>query len=373
MDVQVRGTGGPYGYPQAGCRCASCCTASRSSVVRAPAEVLIDGVLRIAGTQPQDQPEPRGGYRTEPVTGGVDVTAPDGARLLWAAGPGEIPEPRGNAAPYDLVLLDLLGDPAQLGGLRRRGLVTSSTTVAAIHIDHRAPSQRELARRLRLWRVTPLRDGSRLTVIPGRPDRPENAHEPYTPWRALVLGGASSGKSREAELMLAAEPEVTYVAASGAPPTGFAAGDAEWDAEWAGRVAAHRARRPSWWQTEETTDVAAALRAASGAVLVDSIGTWLAAAMDECGIWRGAREEPAASRRLDARIGELVAAWRGARSRVVAVSEETGSGVVPATRSGRIFRDELGRLNQVLAAESEEALLVVAGMALPLPGLAESC
>jgi adenosylcobinamide kinase/adenosylcobinamide-phosphate guanylyltransferase len=379
MDVQVRGTGGPYGYPQPGCRCASCCAASRAGVARAPAEILIDGVLTIAGAPTDrpgrpgrpERPERGSGHRTEPVTGGIDVTAPDGARLLWAAGPGAVPEPPGDAAPYDLALLDLLGDPAQLGDLRRRGLVTSATTVAAIHIDHRAPSQRELARRLGLWRVTPLRDGSRLTVNPGVQDRSQGSKEPPTPWRVLVLGGASSGKSGEAELMLAAEPDVTYVAASGPAPSG----DAAWDAEWAGRVAAHRARRPPWWRTEETTDVAAVLRTATGVVLIDSIGTWLAAVMNECGLWHGAPEEPAACpmARLAARIAELVAAWRDTRSRVVAVSDETGSGVVPATESGRVFRDELGHLNQVLAAESEEAVLVVAGRVLPLPGLAESC
>jgi adenosylcobinamide kinase/adenosylcobinamide-phosphate guanylyltransferase len=51
---------------------------------------------------------------------------------------------------------------------------------------------------------------------------------------------------------------------------------------------------------------------------------------------------------------------------VVAVSDEAGMGVIPATPAGRLFRDELGRLNQALAAESEEAELVVAGLALPL-------
>jgi len=51
---------------------------------------------------------------------------------------------------------------------------------------------------------------------------------------------------------------------------------------------------------------------------------------------------------------------------VVAVSDEAGLGVVPATPAGRLFRDELGRLNQVLAAESEEAELVVAGRVMPL-------
>ena len=65
-------------------------------------------------------------------------------------------------------------------------------------------------------------------------------------------------------------------------------------------------------------------------------------------------------------LAELVGAWRQARGYVVAVSDETGLGVVPATPAGRLFRDELGRLNQALAAESEEAELIVAGRVLPL-------
>ena len=74
----------------------------------------------------------------------------------------------------------------------------------------------------------------------------------------------------------------------------------------------------------------------------------------------------AALGQLAARTAELVGAWRQAAACVVAVSDETGLGVVPATPAGRLFRDELGRLNQALAAESEEAELVVAGRVLPL-------
>jgi adenosylcobinamide kinase/adenosylcobinamide-phosphate guanylyltransferase len=53
---------------------------------------------------------------------------------------------------------------------------------------------------------------------------------------------------------------------------------------------------------------------------------------------------------------------------VVAVSDETGLGVVPGTAAGRLFRDELGRLNQALAAESEETELVLAGRPVLLAG-----
>jgi adenosylcobinamide kinase/adenosylcobinamide-phosphate guanylyltransferase len=53
---------------------------------------------------------------------------------------------------------------------------------------------------------------------------------------------------------------------------------------------------------------------------------------------------------------------------VVAVSNEVGSGIVPATASGRRYRDELGRLNAAFGAECEQVLLVVAGQALVLRG-----
>jgi len=213
------------------------------------------------------------------------------------------------------------------------------------------PSEAELARRCGFWRVQLAGDGEAIDParsVPKDRDFPAGTH------RVLVLGGARSGKSERAELRLAGEPEVTYVA------TGNRGTD---DPEWAARVAAHRARRPAWWATAETTDLAGLLCATPGALLIDGIGTWLAAVLDECGwdLRDGAGRDAVA-----ARITELTGAWRQARGYVVAVSDEAGLGVVPASAAGRRFRDELGRLNQALAAESEEAELVVAGRVLPL-------
>jgi adenosylcobinamide kinase/adenosylcobinamide-phosphate guanylyltransferase len=182
----------------------------------------------------------------------------------------------------------------------------------------------------------------------------------------LVLGGAGSGKSAEAELRLAAEPEVTYVATGRTDPA---------DPEWTARITTHQARRPSWWHTLESTDLAGVLTgarsggpgAARGAVLVDSVTAWLATAMDDCGAWEAPGAELAgpdragSAARLAERTDALVAAWRQAAGYVVAVSDETGLGVVPDTRAGRLFRDELGRLNQRLAAEADEFTVVVAG------------
>ena len=272
-----------------------------------------------------------------------------------------MPDPAEGAAPYDIAFVDMLGNPAQLGRLRARGLVTADTITAAAFADHRVGGAAELERRCGFWRVALPDDGEAVTT-----PRSAQGLEGLTgivrwvPWRVLVIGGARSGKSERAELRLAAEPEVTYVAADPRTPRRR---DGAADPDWAARVAAHRARRPAWWRTAETTDLAGVLGSARGAVLIDGIGTWLTAVLDECdawGSWDGEREKVAG------RIAELIAAWRQARALVVAVSDETGMGVVPATPAGRLFRDDLGRLNQALAAESEETELVVAGRVLPL-------
>ena len=170
----------------------------------------------------------------------------------------------------------------------------------------------------------------------------------------LVLGGVRSGKSRHAETLVGQGP-VTYVA-PGRP------GD-HTDPEWAARVRSHQERRPSGWTTLETRDVAAAISGATQTVLVDCLGVWLARVLDECDGWT----DPETGAEVLARAGEeLLGAWRDAPTDVVLVSNEVGLGVVPATASGRLFRDELGRFNAALSAAADRVHLVVAGRVLDL-------
>ncbi len=291
-----------------------------------------------------------------------DLTDPAGTRLFYATDTGPLQSSTLDVltdASFDLVCLeethgdhtdhagdhlDLVTFPAVLAELRRRGAVTDRTRVVAVHLGHGNPPPAELAGRLAPWGAEPGRDG--MTLLAGA--APPAAAR--TPHRTLVTGGVRSGKSRWAEAALAAEPAVTYVAT---------AADPQDDAEWRERIAAHRARRPAGWRTVETTDVAGVLREADGAVLVDDLGNWLARVFDECGAWGG---DAAALGDARKRIAELVGAWRALGGRAVAVTNEVGSGVVPATPSGRLFRDELGRLNALLAGESDEVLLVTAGL-----------
>ncbi|HTU04272.1 MAG TPA: bifunctional adenosylcobinamide kinase/adenosylcobinamide-phosphate guanylyltransferase, partial [Trebonia sp.] len=133
------------------------------------------------------------------------------------------------------------------------------------------------------------------------------------------------------------------------------------DPEWAERVRLHQERRPAHWTTLETLDLEGVLAGRIDTpVLVDCLSTWLAGVMDECGVWAGA---PDADKSLAERVDGLVDAWRSTRRQIVAVSNEVGSGVVPATASGVRFRDELGALNARVAAECEQVWLCVAGIA----------
>lgn len=169
---------------------------------------------------------------------------------------------------------------------------------------------------------------------------------------ALVLGGARSGKSSWAEAQFEGAADVEYVATSETRPD---------DPEWLERVALHRARRPATWRTTETVDLPSVLAADDPApVLVDCLAVWLDRVLMAAGAW----DERAGWRAdVDARVDQLIAALAGTRRNVILVSNEVGSGVVPATASGRLYRDELGRLNSRVAAAVGEVWLCTAGVA----------
>ncbi len=194
MKIDVRSSGGTGGWPEPGCRCASCLRAA-DGPPRGPFRVLVDGVLELtaAGVTGDGDGDGGGGaeagkvgHRVRPLAGGWDVTAPDGTRLLAGAGAGASPEVPPGTARYDSALLDLVGDPAQLGRLRGTGAVTGSTLVLAMFADHRVRSERELARRCAIWGAVLPRDGQVFTVpgpgLAGAPGRGRPGSGPGGSW-----------------------------------------------------------------------------------------------------------------------------------------------------------------------------------------------
>jgi len=185
-----------------------------------------------------------------------------------------------------------------------------------------------------------------------------SAHSSPAPARArtttLVTGPVRSGKSRHAEDLLWDHASVTYVA------TGRRAEPD--DPEWSRRVETHQARRPGSWRTVETADVAAVIDVATGPVLVDCLGTWLTALVDEAG-WD---DLVAAAEVVRAAGGRLIESLCAATVPVVVVTNEVGWSLVPTTTSGRFFQDELGRLDAAVSGVAAQVHLVVAGRVLDL-------
>lgn len=174
----------------------------------------------------------------------------------------------------------------------------------------------------------------------------------------LVLGGVRSGKSRYAASLLPRDLPVTVIA-PGRPA------DAA-DPDWARRVAEHRRRRPDGWTTVETHDVTRAMLRGRTPVLIDCLGSWVTALIDDASAW----EDPVKATDLVTEAAhELAALWANAPFDSVAVSNEVGLSLVPDTPSGRLFQDLLGTVNSVISAVSRRTHLVVAGRILDLSGL----
>lgn len=169
----------------------------------------------------------------------------------------------------------------------------------------------------------------------------------------LILGGAKSGKSDFA-LAEAERRSADRV---------FLATAEALDDEMAVRVAAHQERRgPDWRTVEEPIGLAdglAELDRPGRVVVVDCVTLWLSNLLTRAGL------DPAAA--LE-RVQELAALLPRLQADLVVVSNEVGSGVVPADELSRAWRDLAGRANQILAAAADRVTLVVAGLPSKLKG-----
>lgn len=175
----------------------------------------------------------------------------------------------------------------------------------------------------------------------------------------LILGGARSGKSGEAE---------RRAAASGLAVTVIATAEAL-DAEMAARIRRHQADRPAGWRTVEAplalADTLRREAAPARCLIVDCLTLWLTNLLvdaDRLPPAAGAEALPPFCRERDA----LLATLPTLPGQVILVANEVGLGLVPETPLGRLFRDEAGRLNQAVAARCARVVFVAAGLPLVL-------
>lgn len=164
----------------------------------------------------------------------------------------------------------------------------------------------------------------------------------------FLIGGARSGKSSLAvEIGRRHDGPVEFIATAEA-----------FDDDMRARIGAHRDERPNWPTIEAPVDLAVAVHAArpDALVIVDCITVWVG------NLFVHGMSPTARSTSYD----DTAAALSARNGATVVVSNEVGLGLHPETPLGREYRDELGRLNQQLAALADRSLLLVAGRALPL-------
>ncbi len=162
----------------------------------------------------------------------------------------------------------------------------------------------------------------------------------------LILGGASSGKSAYAERL---------VLATGLTPVYLATGQAK-DREMSKKIGLHKARRgPEWQLIEAPLNVTEPLLSltARHVILLDCLTLWLSNHLE-------------LNHNIEKNTDLLLKTIRASDAQIIAVSNEIGLGLVPATSIGRAFRDAQGRLNQRIAEAADTVTFVAAGLPLSL-------
>jgi adenosylcobinamide kinase/adenosylcobinamide-phosphate guanylyltransferase len=179
-----------------------------------------------------------------------------------------------------------------------------------------------------------------------------NKQKPEVPNGLIVVSGPSrGGKSRWAEHLLSSQETVIYVATSAQRSN---------DPSWDERMREHRERRPVHWQLREPgSKLAECIRKeeANHPLLIDALGGFTAGLLDHDDL------------QWEQETGALIESLLTRTRPTVVVVEETGWGIVPATKIGGLFRDRQGWLAQRLEQQATDSWLVVQGRALNLTQL----
>ena len=139
------------------------------------------------------------------------------------------------------------------------------------------------------------------------------------------------------------------------------------DEEMRQRIEEHQRARPSAWNTlEVTAHIGSRIRRDIGGaqvVIVDCVTLLVNNIFSQYTDRTGEQiDVPLIEKGLIAEIDELVDCINRIDASFIMVTNEVGSGLVPANRMGRLYRDLLGKANQMLAQRADEIYLMVAGL-----------
>ena len=177
----------------------------------------------------------------------------------------------------------------------------------------------------------------------------------------LIIGGARSGKSRYAvELARKKAEKVLFVATAEVG-----------DEEMRQRIEEHKKARPATWRTLEVQiDVGRKIQQELGdaaVVIVDCIALLVNNVLSRhYSVNNHTKGPKAIEKAVEDEINGLIACFRQVEANFIVVSNEVGTGIVPADEMSRLYRDLLGKANQMLAQHADEVLMMVAGIPLQL-------
>ena len=174
----------------------------------------------------------------------------------------------------------------------------------------------------------------------------------------FVTGGARSGKSWFAKKMAESiSSKVFFVATAEAL-----------DVDMEARVEKHQAERLSSWRTlEAPTNIADKIGEYIGdaeVVLIDCL-TLLASNIllsEDRGFSGKEIDANEAEDRVLVEIRAMIDLIQKSPATFIIVSNEVGLGIVPENRFARIYRDLLGRANQLVARHADEVYFMVSGI-----------
>lgn len=172
----------------------------------------------------------------------------------------------------------------------------------------------------------------------------------------LIIGGARSGKSSFAQ----------ELARKSGEPVLFVATAEAGDEEMKRRIEEHkRARPPAWNTLEVTSHIGSRIAQEIGearVVIVDCITLLVSNVFSQCSPSGKKIDAAIVEKKVLAEIKELIECINYVDAAFIIVTNEIGLGVVPANKTGRIYRDLLGKVNQILAEHVDRVYLMVAGL-----------
>ncbi|HEB71884.1 MAG TPA: bifunctional adenosylcobinamide kinase/adenosylcobinamide-phosphate guanylyltransferase [Nitrospirae bacterium] len=173
----------------------------------------------------------------------------------------------------------------------------------------------------------------------------------------FVTGGRRSGKSAYAQNLAESLKNKPMLYIATCPVI---------DEETKTRIENHkRDREGAGWDTkEETVDIAGVIREAKGykTILVECLTLWINNIMFEA----GKNGEQVTELTVSKLAQDALAECRKSDSTVIFVSNEVGLGIIPDNRLARNFSDIAGRVNQIIAGEADQAVMMASGLPITL-------